>query len=106
MPHAIRILTIAALLCAIAVVAQAKNGQRCSFIGGYAAAETPELLAQAQARIDVNDDDGLTRLRALGKVFMPQDKPAENVQCGADDLCQATLDGKRLWRLKNGLQCP
>ena len=87
MPHALGILLFVASL------------------GIPAAAETPELLAQAQAKLDVNDDVGLTALRASGKVLMPQDHRAENVQCGPDDLCQVTVDGKRLWMLKKGLQC-
>ena len=107
MPHAIRLLTVAlCLLCAVPALAQAKSGKRCFFVGGYPAAETRELLAKAQALTDQEDDAGLTALRAQGTVLIPQGKPAENVQCGADDLCQATLDGKRLWILKNGLQCP
>ena len=106
MPHVLRILCLAVCCCALAALAEAKSGKRCFFVGGYAAAETPELLAQAQARIDVNDEVGLTDLRASGKVLMPQGKAAENVQCGADDLCQVTVFGKRLWILKSGLQCP
>jgi len=105
MPHVLRILILVASLCILAAAAGAASGQQCSFAGGYAAAETPELLAQAQAKLDVNDDVGLSALRASGKVFMPQNKPAENVQCGPDDLCQVTVDGQRLWMLKNGLQC-
>ena len=106
MPSALRLLILVALLWAVSGVAQAKGGPRCYFVGGYAAAQTPELLAQAQAKIDINDEVGLTDLRASGKVLMPQGKPAENVQCGTDGLCQVTVYGKRLWILKNGLQCP
>ena len=105
MPAALRILASVALLCAVSGVAQAKGGPRCYFVGGYAAAQTRELLAQAQGKIDVNDEAGLTDLRASGQVLMPQGKPAENVQCGGDGLCQVTVFGKRLWILKNGLQC-
>ena len=48
MPSALRILVSVALLCAVSGVAQAKGGPRCYFVGGYAAAQTRELLAQAQ----------------------------------------------------------
>lgn len=106
MPHALRILTVAVALCAVAAAAQAKGGKRCFFVGGYPAAETRELLATVQAMTDTEDVVGLVDLRASGKVLMPQGKPAEDVQCGPDDLCQVTVFGKRLWILKNGLQCP
>ncbi|OLN24342.1 hypothetical protein DVDV_4321 [Desulfovibrio sp. DV] len=107
MPYAVRILTAAlCLLCAAPAMAQAKTGKRCFFVGGYPAAETRELLAKAQALTDQEDDAGLTALRAQGTVLIPQGKPAENVQCGTDGLCQVTVYGKRLWMLQNGLQCP
>lgn len=107
MPYAVRILTVAlCLMCAVPATAQSKSGKRCFFVGGYPAAATKELLAKAQALTDQEDDAGLTDLRASGEVLIPQGKPAENVQCGDDGLCQVTVYGKRLWMLKNGLQCP
>ncbi|KHK01385.1 hypothetical protein [Desulfovibrio sp. TomC] len=104
MLHAVRMLTIAALLGAVALVAQAAGAPPCSFVGGYPAAQTPELLAKAQAMTDAADDNGLSSLRATGVVVIPQGT-AEDVQCGPDKLCQVTIAGKRLWMLENGLQC-
>lgn len=87
-------------------LALAKGSKVCFCIGGHPAAETRDLLAQAQALAARGDDAGLQGLRATGKVLVPEGAQAAGVQCGADGLCQVTVFGKRLWMAKDGLQCP
>jgi hypothetical protein len=82
------------------------GGKACFCVGGHPAAETRELLAQAQGLAARGDDAGLLDLRASGRVLVPEGKKADNVQCGADGLCQVTVFGKRLWMARQGLQCP